>query len=123
MLALEKYKNWVPKNWDRVRSKDGTSVSFYGSTDPREDFAEAMRVYLITDGGAASPYHLERFRHRFEVFDRILNMPVRVRTQVLRDFQEKLDDHSLNYTTTASGGVFLIYNGSPSSEPQTDTSE
>ena len=69
----------VSKGWPDAIKKDGTSVSEYGDTSLTEDFAEAMRVYIQTDGGAKDPQALEAFANRFEILDRLMKKSMRDR--------------------------------------------
>ena len=58
--------------WMSAINKDGSSVSEYGDTKPEEDFAEAIRVYIHTDGGTKNPKAMEDFTHRFEILDNLM---------------------------------------------------
>ena len=69
----------VPKDWPDAVKKDGTSVSEYGDTNLSEDFAEAVRVYIQTDGGTKDPQALKDFANRFEILDGLMKKSIRER--------------------------------------------
>ena len=69
---LEPEKNWL----DAIK-KDGTSVSKYGDTNSAEDFAEAMRVYIQTDGGTKDPQVMKDFANRFEILDKLMKQSIK----------------------------------------------
>ena len=78
------------KNWLRAIKRDGTSVSDYGDTDPAEDFAEAMRVYIQTDGGTKDPQAMKDFASRFEIIDKLMKKNKRERASLFDKFQKAL---------------------------------
>ena len=69
----------IPKDWPEAVEKDNTHVSEYGDTALSEDFAEVMRVYIQTDGGAKDPQILEDLSNRFEILDRLMKTSMRNR--------------------------------------------
>ena len=58
--------------YSQAAKADGTIVSDYGATEIAEDFAEAMRVYFVTDGGRTSPKLRDRLHNRFKIIDKIV---------------------------------------------------
>ena len=71
IVAARKYgPDMTPDNkWSDSIKSDSRRVSSYGNTNEAEDFAEAMRVYVETDGGTKSPGRLRRLANRFEILD------------------------------------------------------
>lgn len=73
----------VPDGYLRVASEDANQVSEYGATAIWEDFAETVRLYLLSKGGAAWdpskiiwPHNVvanprAQFPHRFAFLDRV----------------------------------------------------
>ncbi len=65
------------KEWEEMKRLDGNSVSAYGDTNIGEDFAEAVKIYLLTDGGSIHP-ELGRTKHpnRFRFLDSLANRDI-----------------------------------------------
>lgn len=61
-----------PVEWAQISAKDGRSVSEYGDTYTAEDFAESMRVYLESRGGALDATLRQEYKNRFHALDAIL---------------------------------------------------
>ena len=111
-LALAKFKSFVPDGWSTVAKADRSSVSLYGKTHLQEDFAEAMRFYLTTDGGTKVPYYLNRLSNRFEYIDVLMKMPPKVRTEALVQYKKNLvDNQGIYLFAGGSGGLFLADKG------------
>ena len=80
VLHLKRFATMTPgKSWLGAIKKDGTSVSEYGDTKLQEDFAEAMRVYIQTDGGTKDPQALKDFANRFEILDNLMQKSIQER--------------------------------------------
>ena len=62
------------QKWRDAIKADDTSVSDYGDTSVDEDFAEAMNLYLKTNGGIYYPNVARRYAHRFNILDEILGV-------------------------------------------------
>ena len=61
-------------NWLKAALTDNKPVSLAGY-DKREDFAEAMRAYLATEGGLQDPAQQRKVLfHRFKILDKILQV-------------------------------------------------
>ena len=52
--------------------------------DIREDFAEAMRIYLTINGGVDNPLIELKYRHRFEVLDEVMGVDAAYREKINR---------------------------------------
>ena len=65
------------QHWLKAIEADGNDISPQGREDLGEDFAEAMRVYLATEGGLQDPYQRQIFHHRFKILDQILKVDTR----------------------------------------------
>ncbi len=75
IMALAHYKSFTPnEKWLEATLADGIRVSEYGETSLDEDFAEAMKVYLATEGGLKAPHTRRQFLHRFAILDEILEV-------------------------------------------------
>ena len=88
--------------------KDNNSVSWYGDSNNREDFAEAMRVYIETDGGVKNPELLRRYTNRFRVLDEIMQLDTSAREQILRDFRIRMARQEVFWTTTTAVGLTTL---------------
>ena len=62
------------QNWREAVSKDNESVSRYGDTSMAEDFAEAMTLYLSTNGGLGRSDIVEKYPYRFAILDEIMGV-------------------------------------------------
>ena len=79
------------KKWLRAIKKDGTSVSDYGDTAAAEDFAEAMRVYIQTDGGTKDSQAMKDFANRFEIIDKLMKKNMQERTSLFNKFKRAME--------------------------------
>lgn len=68
--------------WENAIKADGYSVSDYGDTRLEEDFAEAMMIYLESNGGLDVPFLLNKFPHRFAILDRVIGVTRDERSQI-----------------------------------------
>jgi hypothetical protein len=68
-----------PQSYINAAERDRYTVSEYGNKHWQEDFAEAVRVYLQTDGGKADPIARQRFSHRFAYIDEIFAIDLTAR--------------------------------------------
>ncbi len=62
---------------------DNTSVSKYGNEKIEEDFAEAMQLYIMTNGGLYYPNVTRRYAHRFEALDKIMGVDPSQRRKII----------------------------------------
>ncbi len=86
ILALKRYRKLTPsRRWLQAIKNDKTAVSHYGLNSAAEDFAEAVRVYLATEGGLKAPEKRRKFAHRFAILDEILDVDL----AILRDAEAK----------------------------------
>ena len=107
--AVHKYGNFTPDNkYVDAAKKDNRSVSPYGDSGYNEDFAEAMRVYIETDGGIKNPTLLRRYANRFEVLDEIMQLDTNARRQILDEFRVRMARQEVFWTTTAAGGLTTL---------------
>ena len=60
--------------WLEAIAKDSTSVSKYGDDATGEDFAEAMQLYMMTNGGLYYPEVVRKYAHRFAISDEIMGV-------------------------------------------------
>ena len=89
------------KNWLRAIRRDGTSVSNYGDTKPTEDFAEAMRVYIQTDGGTKDPQAMRDFANRFEIIDKLMKKDMQERASLFNKFKRAMERRGVAFVTRA----------------------
>ena len=84
-MAWAYYDSMSPnRRWERAIDVDNTMVSPYGETDISEDFAEAMRAYLATEGGLQDPVRQRKILfHRFKILDEILQVDTRQLDEVV----------------------------------------
>ena len=90
-----------PKGWPEAIKKDGTSISEYGDTRLVEDFAEAMRVYIQTDGGAKDPQALRNFANRFEILDELMQASMTERKSLFDRFKKAMEKRGIAFVTRA----------------------
>ena len=75
IVALSFYDDFAPGgDWLEAMQLDNVRVSWYGETSPEEDFAEAVRVYLKSEGGLKNSLYRIKFIHRFALLDDILKV-------------------------------------------------
>ena len=103
---VEKMKN--PKGWPDAIKKDGTSVSDYGDTKLSEDFAEAMRVYIQTDGGTKNPQALKDFANRFEILDNLMQASMAERKSLFDKFKKAMAKKGVAFVVTSGGNLSHI---------------
>ena len=96
---LDRMRN--PKDWPEAVKKDGTSVSEYGDTSLTEDFAEAMRVYIQTDGGTKNPQALKDFANRFEILDNLMKASMTERKSLFDKFKKAMEKKGVAFVTKA----------------------
>ena len=87
------------KKWLRAIRRDGTSVSNYGDTEPAEDFAEAMRVYIQTDGGTKDSQAMKDFANRFEIIDKLMKKNMQERTSLFNKFKKAMERRRVAFVT------------------------
>ena len=93
----------IPKGWPDAIKKDGTSVSDYGDTKLTEDFAEAMRVYIQTDGGTKNPQALKDFATRFEILDSLMKASMTERRSLFNKFKKAMEKKGVAFVTSSGG--------------------
>ena len=115
-MALAYYGSIFPdEHWVKAIEVDNTMVSSYGQTDTKEDFAEAMMVYLATEGGTQDILHQRgTFFHRFKILDEILkvdtnllpipNLTSAQKLMVVASFHPKVASGLLNITVPSVRG-------------------
>ncbi len=75
VMAWANYQNFTPdRRWTEAIDADERPVSSYGQTHTAEDFAEAVRMYLASEGGLKNTLYRIKFRHRFAILDEILEV-------------------------------------------------
>ncbi|MCZ0932396.1 MAG: hypothetical protein OXJ52_04495 [Oligoflexia bacterium] len=94
------HREKTPRNWPTAIKKDGISVSKYGDTNLSEDFAEAMKVYIQTDGGTKDPQALKDFAHRFEILDQLMKQSMQKRASVFRRFKKAMEKRGMAFVTS-----------------------
>ena len=96
------------KTWLDAITADNRRVSLYGNTNSAEDFAEAMRVYVQTDGGSKNPRLLRRLANRFKILDEIMKMDVDTRKEIVEEFRRRMLRHRIYWTTATVGEMSVI---------------
>ena len=86
------------QRWKDAILADGHSVSQYGDTKLEEDFAEAMMIYMESNGGLYHPLFLDRFPHRFAILDEVMGVEPFQRSQINEESHLILD-YSMNFST------------------------
>lgn len=110
ILAAKKYGDTEPSGaYMRAKEKDNSKVSAYGEKAPAEDFAEAVRVYVETDGGTKNPAKLEKFRNRFQEIDSLMKVPIERRAEIVKIWKENLAKRRIQTATTSAG--LMVING------------
>ena len=108
-VAHARYGSSTPdRDYIDAITRDNHRVSRYGETNYDEDFAEAMRVYIETDGGIKDPELLRRYANRFRILDEITELDTNTRTQILEDFRIRMARQRIFWTTTAAGGLATL---------------
>jgi len=110
-LSIHKYHEFFSPGWKKAKKKDGVKVSDYGETTISEDFAEAMRVYLVSDGGTRVPYYANRFRNRFAELDKLMGMPPDLRKQALEAYKQNLQNKGIYLLAGQGGTVYVALKG------------
>lgn len=105
--GIAKSQPFVPLGWDNIKKNDRTSVSLYGNTNLAEDFAEAMKAYVATDGGTKNVTNLEKFKGRFQFIDSILETPIKKRSEIIRLWKERLQKQNVEIFAISSGFAIL----------------
>ena len=84
IMAIHKYGRLKPdEKWLKAIAADNTSVSRYGDTTTAEDdFAEAMQLYMMTNGGLYHPEVVRKYAHRFAILDEIMELSPFQRNQI-----------------------------------------
>ena len=110
IVAAKKYGALMrpDQKWLDAVKADGKKVSSYGNTNIEEDFVEAMRVYVQTDGGSKNPRLLRRLANRFKILDEIMKMDVDTRKEILEEFRSKMARHRIYWTTATVGEMSVI---------------
>lgn len=74
-------------------------------TCPRlvEDFAEAMRVYIQTDGSTKDPQALRDFANRFEILDELMEASMTERKSLFDRFKKAMEKKGIAFVTSSSG--------------------
>ena len=104
--AIDKTRN--PKGWSSAIQKDGSSVSEYGDSSEAEDFAEAMRVYIQTDGGAKDPEALNKYANRFEILDSLMKTSMKDRQNIFSKFKKALEKKGVVFVTGAGALTHVV---------------
>ena len=75
-LRIKGYKNYFGENeiWLAAKEADGKrgKISKYAETNIHEDFAEAVMVYIMTEGGRKNPRVMHSYANRFAIIDEII---------------------------------------------------
>lgn len=95
-----------PEGYAFGKQRDGVKVSSYGENSLDEDFAEAMAVYIQTEGGLRQPELLEKFRGRFAFLDDVLGMGPRQRTEIFEEYRQRME--SVHRTTFSRVGSSMV---------------
>ena len=115
IVAAKKYGSTKPdQKWVDAARHDGRKVSDYGEVSYDEDFAEAMALYIKTDGGVKNPKILEKLSHRFKILDEIMKMDTQARKQIADEFKLKMARRKIFWTTasgTSLGGLTSFFAG------------
>ena len=102
MLSVKRFGSSYPgKKWIRAIKKDDTSISKYGDTDPEENFAEAMRVYIQTDGGTKNPQAVKGFANRFKILDKLMKQSMQKRASLFKKFKKAMEKRGVAFVTRA----------------------
>ena len=106
VLALKKYGGELHgKDWEAAMAKDGPrAVTKYAEGSSSEDFAEAVWLYIRTDGGLRHPGILKRLANRFEIIDDLLNVDPAVKKAMLNDLKISMAARGVFWTTTLTAG-------------------
>ncbi len=106
IVAVRKYGETKPNaEWLKAIEADKRKVSDYGNNSHAEDFAEAMRIYLETDGGARKPELLRKYAGRFKILDEIMNVDVSARQQIAEELRVRMARQKVFWTTASVAGV------------------
>ena len=74
-IAAKNYGSfWPGPEWVLAATRDGLTISDYGSTSIDEDFAEAVALYLETEAGLKAPKVRRDYSHRFKILDQIFGI-------------------------------------------------
>lgn len=105
IVASRHYGSTTPDaSWAAAIKSDGQQVSNYGSKAHSEDFAEAMRVYLSTDGGIKNPELLRRFAGRFQILDQIMGVDANARQQIIQQLRSQMARRNVYWTAASTAG-------------------
>jgi uncharacterized membrane protein len=96
--------------WDAAIKADGVSVSKYGDTSPDEDFAEAVALYLGTNGGMQMPSLLAKYPNRFKMLDKVFGVDSMSRQQVAAQLRSKLAGVGVVIAGGSTGASILTPN-------------
>ena len=109
ILAYRKYKNTRPDvDWEQAIAADDRSISLYGDSSISEDFAEAVRIYLASNGGVNNPKLLQQYAARFKILDEIMQLDVIAREEVVRELQAKMREKGIYWATEFGVGVAAL---------------
>ncbi|MEZ0373359.1 MAG: hypothetical protein ACAI44_30000 [Candidatus Sericytochromatia bacterium] len=102
----------------KAQKADGISVTDYANTNIKEDIAEAIRVYLQTEGGTrpipegasfdtlvSDPQIAAKFKNRFKVIDSLFKNPV-----LKAQFEATLQAFVKNTAALTGGKLFEVPN-------------
>lgn len=104
IVAEAKFGSATPDaKWLKAIESDGVKVSTYGETSTAEDFAEAMRVYMDTDGGVTNPAALQRFAGRFKILDEIMATDVQMRARIMSELKKRSRARGISWALAAGG--------------------
>ena len=115
----------TPKAWHSAIQKDGSSISKYGDSSESEDFAEAMRVYIQTDGGTKDPEALNKYANRFEILDSLMKASRKDRQSAFSQFKKAMEKKGVVFVTGAKALTHVVVQGHvymlpPSTDQNTD---
>ena len=104
--AIDRARN--PKAWPSAIQKDGSSISKYGDSSEAEDFAEAMRVYIQTDGGTKDPEALNKYANRFEILDSLMKASMKDRQSAFSRFKKAMEKRGVVFVTSAKALTHVV---------------
>ena len=107
IIAYHRYGSITPdQQWHNAVLADNPKaiVSEYSGTNMAENFAEAMKLYLIKQAGLDNPDIARSYAHRFEILDGIMGLDFFQRRQITernRLLEEKI--HEINHLLKSLG--------------------
>ena len=85
LVAIRHFGEGDPGDeWAKAIDADGGFIiSPDGKRSHAEDFAESLALYIYTDGGVRDAGTLEKFSHRFEILDRLMEIDREVKDELV----------------------------------------